>query len=108
MRKSKYLGMRDGDWFCSHVGVDRVQPAYTQKKDENGRKVRSKRAGHRTYYYIFERLTSDEKAMKMIRLGYWQAKQVFNGERSVEYFAEKKARKRSQVFTQKVSYAFCD
>jgi hypothetical protein len=108
MKKTKYLGMKNGDWSCTHVGVDRIQPAFTQKKDETGKKIRSKRAGHCTYYYIFERLTSDEKAMKMIRLGYWQAKQVFSGERSVEYFAEKKARRRSKVFTQKVSYSFCD
>lgn len=108
MKKTKYLGMTNGDWSCTHVGVDRIQPAFTQKKDESGRKIRSKRAGHCTYYYIFERLTSDAKAMKMIRLGYWQAKKVFSGERSVEYFAEKKARRRSQEFTQKVSYAFCD
>lgn len=108
MKKTKYLGMTNGDWECTYVGVDRVQPAFTQKRDEDGKKIRSKRAGHCTYYYIFERLTSDAKAMKMIRLGYWQAKHVFNGERTVEDYAAKKERKRSQVFTKKVSYSFCD
>ena len=82
--------------------------AFTQKCDEDGRKIRSKRAGHQSYYYIFERLTSDAKAMKMIRLGYWQAKEVFRGARTVEDFAVKKERKRSQVFKKKVSYCFCD
>lgn len=108
MKKTKYLGMRNGNWECTHVGVASIQPAYTKNKDENGHKIRSKRAGHRSYYYIFERLTSDEKAMKMIRLGHWQVKQLLTGKRTVEYFAEKKASKRSQVFENKVSYCFCD
>ena len=105
---SKYLNKTFGDWKCTHVGVANIQPAYTKNYDENGRKIRSKRAGHRSYYYIFERLTSDEKAMKMIRLGYWSAKKVLRGERTVEYFAEKKSRQHSQEFTKKVSYSFCD
>lgn len=108
MKKSKYLGMTNGDWQCTHVGVARVQPALTKQRGEDGRKVRSKRAGHCSYYYIFERPTSDQKAMKMIRLGYWQAKEVFRGDRTVEDFAKKKERKRSQAFTKKVSYSFCD
>lgn len=108
MKKTKYLGMKSGEWECTYVGVDRVQPAFTQKRDEEGRKIRSKRAGHQSYYYIFERLTSDAKAMKMIRLGYWQAKEVFRGARTVEDFAVKKERKRSQLFKKKVSYCFCD
>ena len=108
MKTSKYIGLKSNDWTCTHIGIDRVQPAFTQQRGVDGKKIRSKRAGHRCYYYIFERLTSDRKAMKMIRLGYWQAKKVFSGERSVEYFAEKKAAKRSQEFTEKVSYSFCD
>ena len=108
MKKSKYLGMTHGDWTCTHVGVERVQPAFTKKRGEDGKKIRSKSAGHQSYYYIFERLTSDKKAMKMIRLGYWQAKEVFSGKRSVEEFAIKKERKRSQTFSKKVSYSFCD
>jgi hypothetical protein len=108
MKKSKYLGMTDGDWTCTHVGVERVQPAFKLQRDEDGKRVRSKSAGHRTYYYIFERLTSDKKAMKMIRLGFWQAKKVYIGECSVEEFAKKKERKRSQAFKHKVSYSFCD
>ena len=79
-----------------------------KEKDANGKRLRSKNPGHQAYYYIFERLTSDKKAMKMIRLGYWQAKEVFSGKRSVEEFAIKKERKRSQTFSKKVSYSFCD
>lgn len=109
MKKSKYFGMKSGDWSCTHVGVARVQPAYHERgRDVNGRKLRSVSAGHRQYYYIFERLTSDAKAMKMIRLSAMQANQVLNGKRTVEDFAQKKERKRSQVFQEKVSYSFCD
>jgi hypothetical protein len=108
MKKSKYLGMKSGNWECTHVGVDKIQPAFTKQRGEDGKRIRSKRAGHCCYYYIFERLTSDQKAMKMIRLGYWQAKRVFSGELTVEHFAEKKEAKRSTEFTKKVSYSFCD
>jgi hypothetical protein len=108
MRTSKYLGFRSGNWECTHVGVASVQPAFTKQRGTDGKRVRSKRAGHCCYYYIFERLTSDKKAMKMIRLGYWQAKKVFSGEHTVEHFAKKKEAKRSQAFTHKVSYSFCD
>ena len=80
MKKSKYLNLQSGNWKCTYAGVDRVQPVYTQKRDADGKKIRSKRAGHRSYYYIFERLTSDAKAMKMIRLGSWLLSVVSNHE----------------------------
>jgi hypothetical protein len=108
MKKTKYLGMKSGDWECTHVGVASVQPAFTQKRDEDGKRIRSKSAGHQNYYYIFERLTSDKKAMKMIRLGYWQVKHVQRGEKTVEDFVAKKERKRAQTFINKISYCFCD
>ena len=107
MRKSKYVGMKSGTWECVHMGVADVQPAFCRRKVA-GKRVRSKSPGSRQYYYIFERLTSDSKAMKMIRLNASQVRQVLNGTYSVEYFAEKKEAKRSQVFNEKVSYSFCD
>jgi hypothetical protein len=106
MRKSKYIGLKIGDWICTHVGVDRVQPAYKLKRDALGKRVRNKYPGHMSYYYIFERLTSDEKAMKMVRLSASQAKQVLEKVRTVEYFAQKKQSERSRKFTEKVSYSF--
>lgn len=108
MKKSKYLGMQSGDWSCSYVGVNRVQPAYKEKRDASGKRVRNKYPGHQTYYYIFERLTSDAKAMKMIRLNARQARQVLDQKYTVEDFATKKANKHSQEFTEKVSYSFCN
>ena len=108
MKKSKYLGMTNGDWKCTHVGVARVQPAFKKKKDEAGKRVRSKNAGHQTYYYIFERLTSDLKAEKMVRLNASQIRRVADGWTTVESVAELKKRAAGKKFTQKVSYSFCD
>ena len=108
MRKSKYLGMKSGTWECTHVGVDRVQPAYKIKKDASGKRVRNKYPGHQSYYYIFERITSDAKAMKMIRLNARQVRQVLDQKYTVEDFATRKELERSQSFTHKVSYSFCD
>ena len=108
MRKSKYLGMANGDWTCTHVGVARVQPALTKKRDATGRRMHSRNPGHQTYYYIFERRTSDGLADKMVRLNASQIRRVFDGWTTVESVAELKKRAASRKFTQKVSYAFCD
>ena len=107
MKKSKYLNMKSGDWECTHVGVARVQPAFKEKRSDCGKRVRNKYPGHQTYYYIFERLTSDAKAMKMIRLNARQVRQVLDNKYTVEDFAKRKEAERSQVFTDKVSYSFC-
>ena len=101
-RTSKYLNKTFGNWTCTHVGIARVQ----SKKTAKG-KI-SKQPGRQTYYYIFERLTSDNKAMKMIRLSAAEACKVWKGLQTVEYFAELKTAKRSQDFEKKVSYSFCD
>lgn len=105
---SKYLNKTFGDWTCTHVGVARVQPVFRDTRGFDGKKLRNKYPGHQSYYYIFERLTSDQKAMKMIRLNANQASKVLKGECTVEDFAVKKEHKRSQTFKEKVSYSFCD
>lgn len=107
MKKSKYLGLKSGDWKCTHVGVADVQPAFCRRR-VNGKRVRSKSPGSKQYYYIFERITSDRKAMKMIRLNAAQARQVLYNWSTVEDFARKKEAQRSQKFKDKVSYSFCD
>ena len=107
MIKSGFYGMTSGDWKCTHVGVASITGAYKQKK-VCGKAVRNKTPGHRNYYYIFERLTSDQKAMKMIRLNAQQVRRVRDGWFTVEELADKKSAKRSQVFKEKVSYSFCD
>lgn len=108
MRKSKYLGLKSGSWECTHVGVARVQPAFKIHRNCFGERVRTKYPGHLSYYYIFERLTHDGKAMKMIRLNSQQATQVLRGIKTVEEIAERKQILRSKEFEKKVSYSFCD
>lgn len=105
MKRSKYLYMKSGDWELTHVGVASITGAYKKQKVD-GKRVRNKTAGHRNYYYIFERLTSDNKAMKMIRLNASQVNKVRKGLATVEDFAKKKAAERSQAFKEKVSYSF--
>ena len=61
-----------------------------------------------SYYYIFESLTHDGKAMKMIRLSAAQANYVLKGIKTVEDYAIQKEQLRSQEFIKKVSYSFCD
>lgn len=107
-KTSKYLGMRSGDWECTYTGVASVQAVYKRKVNEEGKKERSKYAGHQSYYYVFERLTSDRKAMKMIRLNANQVKQVLDGIHTVEYFANKKKNRKTKAFVHKLSYSFCD
>ena len=77
-RTSKYLFKTFGAWTCTHVGISRVQPKKTRKG-----KV-SNQPGHQTYYYIFERKTSDGKADKMIRVSAAQAAKVYRGNLLVE------------------------
>ncbi len=109
MRKSKYIGLNCGDWVCTHVGIATVQGVYKKyERDALGRKVKSKSPGSKQYYYIFERLTHDGKAMKMIRLSAAQAKLVLAGKKTVEEFSLQKEKERSQTFTRRVSYSFCD
>jgi hypothetical protein len=107
MKKSKYLGMKSGTWTCVGIEVAYVQPAFKQKKVD-GKRVRSKSPGHQQYSYLFDRLTSDEKAMKTIKLNAAQVRQVLNGQRTVEYFAKKKEAKRSLAIKDRVNYCFCD
>lgn len=106
MRKSKYLGLKSGDWECTHVGVARVQPVICDYKKVGGKRARAKYPGHRNYYYIFERPTSDGKAMKMVRLNSAQARMVLCNWSTVEAIAQKKQAERSRAFTEKVSYSF--
>jgi len=103
--KSKYMGMKSGKWTCTHVGVAKVTPAF---KKVEGKRVRCSSAGHRQYYYIWERLTSDGKAMKMIRLTAAQVLKVRKGLLEVEAVARQKKQQLFPAFTDKVSYSFCD
>ena len=93
-RKSKYLGNLFGNWKCTHVGIANVQ----------GKKA--KWAGHRNYYYIFERVTSDKVCEKMVRLNSSEAAKVYQGLTTVEDIAQKRGK--TGKFARKISYHFID
>lgn len=99
MKNSKYLNKTFGAWTCTHVGIARIQPKFYE-----GTKTVSPSAGTMTYYYVFERQTSDAKADKLVRLNAAEAAKVYRSEVTVEEIAE--ARKSNQNFTRKVSYHF--
>ena len=101
MRKSKYLNKTFGNWTCTHVGVARKQPVFLA----GTRKV-SKRPHHQTYYYIFERPTSDGKADKLVRLSAGQAAMVYRGELTVEEVADTRQERGTDTFKEKVSYHY--
>ena len=112
MKKSKYVGMRNGNYECVDIVVARVQSVYTRKRDEDGKKIKSKRPGHRLYDYIWERLTSDGKAMKIVRLNAQQVRRVLDGSITVEQVAlakeEMREAGRKMKAKHRVSYSFCD
>lgn len=101
MKTSKYLNKQFGSWTCTHVGVARIQPKFYE-----GTKKVSPSAGTMTYYYIFERKTSDNKADKLVRLSAKEAARVYRGETTVEEIADARVAKNISDFTRKVSYHF--
>lgn len=94
MRKSKYLGKQFGNWTCTHVGINNVQGK------------RAAAPGKINYYYIFERITSDNLAEKLIRLNSSDAAKVYRGELQVEEIAEKRRSQTEEKFNRKISYHF--
>lgn len=104
MRKSKYIDKRfDHGWVCTHVGVARTQPKFYK-----GTRIECKRPHHQSYYYIFERVTSDSKAEKLIRLDRSEAAKVWRKEIEVEAIVKARQARSERKFTQKVSYHFID
>ena len=101
-RTSKYLNKQFGNWTCTHVGISRVQPKRTMKG-----KI-SKQPGRQTYYYIFERITSDGAAEKLVRLSAMEAAKVYRDEASVESIARSRQQSGVNEFISKVSYHFID
>jgi len=101
MRTSKYLNKQfDNGWVCTHVGI-----SYTQGKRKKDRTL-SKQPGRQSYYYVFERITSDNKAEKLVRLDKSLAAKVYRGELKVEDIAEARLNGGRTRFTNKVSYHF--
>lgn len=102
-RTSKYLNKEfDNGWVCTFVGLARKQSKYLKKS-----RTLSKNQ-NMTYYYIFERMTSDNKAQKMIRLNATLAAKVYRKEITVESILEQREqnKKKQNKFITKVSYHF--
>ena len=100
-RTSKYLNKEfDNGWVCTHVGISFTQPK--RKKD----RTLSRQPGRQSYYYVFERITSDNKAEKLIRLDKSLAAKVYRGEVKVEDISEARQTTGRTRFTNKVSYHF--
>ena len=102
MRKSKYLNQEfDNGWTCTHVGVASVVPAFY-----TGTKKRTKSKGHQHYYYVCERITSDNKCEKMVRLSDKEILRVARGLTTVEEIANARQSVSEGTFKRKVSYHF--
>jgi len=99
MRKSKYLHKTFENWVCTHVGVARVQPKCYKVTRKACRSFVNKQ-----YYYLFERLTSDCKAIKQIRLSAAQAAKVYKGLATVEMFAELKETSNDLTAVGRINY----
>ena len=102
MIRSKYLNRRfDNGWTCTHVGT-----ASKSRVFKKGTRTRNEYPNHQTYYYIFERRTSDGLADKLVRLNATEAAKVWRGELTVEGIANERKEKRENDFVKKVSYHF--
>ena len=93
-KHSKYLFKTFGEWVCTYVDI-----AYVSGKN-------LKSFGTRNYYYIFERITRDDKAFKMIRLNSNQAAKVFHGKKTVEEYLIAKKKYKNNRFKEYISYNF--
>ena len=109
MKKSKYLGIKSGDYICTDIMVADVQPKYCRRKITiDGKKAKTKSPHSQQYAYNFAKLTSDGKAIKSTLLNAAQARSVYRGLTTVDTYVKKKEQKRSQTFKERVSYCFCD
>lgn len=102
MRKSKYLFKTfDNGWVCTHVGT-----AVKTRVYKKGSRIHNEYPHHQTYYYIFERRTSDGQCEKLVRLNCNEAAAVYRGDITVESIADARQRRSERKFTKKVSYHF--
>lgn len=93
-RTSKYLGKEFGNWICVSMGINNIQGK------------RAKAPYHQNYYYVFQRKTSDGKAMKSIRLNSTEASKVYKGKVDVETILTRRENSLTNSFTRGVTYRF--
>ena len=98
-RTSKYVGKEYSGWTVTYIGVATVQA----KKKMNG-KGAAKRPGHCNYYYLLERVTSDSKAKKQVRLTSGNMCRLARGEFDIEAYSDGLTAKKSNVATKHTAY----
>lgn len=91
-RTSKYVGKNFNGWDVVAIGVATVQPK------------KAKAPYHQGYYYLVERVTSDGKCVKQVRLNSTYMCQLARGTFDIEAYADKHAKSRKA--TAKTNYAF--
>lgn len=91
-RTSKYVNKTFSGWTVKAIGIARVQPK------------KAKYAYHQSYYYLVERVTSDGKCIKQVRLNANYMCQLARGAFDIEAYAERHAH--SSKATRKTNYAF--
>ena len=92
MRTSKYVGKNFMGWDVVAIGVATVQPK------------RAKAPYHQDYYYLLERVTSDGRCVKQVRLNSSYMCQLARGTFDIEAYADRHAH--STKATAKTNYAF--
>lgn len=91
-RTSKFVGNTYSGWTVVHIGVANVQGAG------------AKWAYHRNYYYLVERVTSDGKCTKQVRLDAKKMRELAKGNFDIEAYADKITH--SKKATRKTNYSF--
>lgn len=91
-RTSKFVGNTYSGWTVVHIGVAHVQGAG------------AKWAYHRNYYYLVERVTSDGKCTKQVRLNANYMKALAEGTFDIEAYADKHAKTKRAIA--KTNYSF--
>lgn len=89
-RKSKYVGKKFGRWKCVHIGIN----------------IATSRYRGINYYYVFERVTHDNKCYKQIRLNSSQACKVYRGLRTVEDYLHSRQANPSSCYITQIYYRF--
>lgn len=92
-RVSKYVGNTFSGWKVVYIGVSHIQGA-------------GKYRHHRNYYYLVERLTSDGKCVKQVRLDANKMSALAKGIFDIESYADKHAH--STKATNKTNYSFLE
>jgi hypothetical protein len=95
MKQRKYLGETfDNNWKCVDVGINNIQSS------------RRPSPYHVHYYYILERVTSDSKCIKSIKVEGSLMCKIARGEVFAEDVANRRLKRRTSSGVKNVDYKF--